>query len=145
MTRRTKVTRHGPSTLGSALLASWPPRSIPGTGLLMVRRRRAGGLVLGVFLLAVVALVIIGLTVRRAALVQNLLSSPVLLVVMVGLVVTGLAWITQIVRTYTLARPRGLDMGHRSAPAYLSSPPCACSSPPRSGSRRTWSTPSAIS
>ena len=68
---------------------------------------------IGVFLLAVVALLIIGFTVRRAWLVQNLLSSPVLLVVMVGLVVTGLAWITQVVRTYTLGRPRGLDTGHR--------------------------------
>ena len=86
---------------------------VPGTGLLMIRRKRAGGLVLGVFLLAVVALVIIGFTARRAALVQNLLSSRVLLVVMVGLVLAALAWMTQIVRTYALARPRGLDPGRR--------------------------------
>ena len=34
--------------------------------------------------------------------VQNLLSSRVLLVVMVGLVLAALAWMTQIVRTYAL-------------------------------------------
>ena len=44
---------------------------------------------------------------------QNLLSSRVLLVVMVGLVLAALAWMTQIVRTYALARPRGLDPGRR--------------------------------
>ena len=33
---------------------------VPGTGLLMIRRKRAGGLVPGVFLLAITALVIIG-------------------------------------------------------------------------------------
>ena len=86
---------------------------VPGSGLLMISRKRAGGLVLGVFLLAVVALVIIGFTARRAALVQNLLSSRVLLVVMVGLVLAALAWMTQIVRTYALARPRVLDPGRR--------------------------------
>ncbi len=68
---------------------------------------------LGVFALAVVALLTIGLTSRRASLVQNLLSSRVLLVVMIGLVLAGLAWITQIVRTYALARPRGLDTSRR--------------------------------
>ena len=114
VTRRTKVTRHGPRTLGSALLATLAAAVVPGTGLLMIRRRRAGALVLGVFLLAVVALVLIGRTARRAALVQNLLSSRVLLVVMVGLIVAGLAWVTQIVRTYALARPRGLDVGRRT-------------------------------
>ena len=109
------VTRHGPPTLGKALLAGTASAVIPGTGLFMIRRRRAGGLVLGVFLLAVVALVSIGFTVRRAALVQNLLSGRVLLVVMIGLVVAGLAWLTQVVRTYTLARPRGRDVGRRVA------------------------------
>jgi polyisoprenyl-teichoic acid--peptidoglycan teichoic acid transferase len=107
------VTRHRPRTLGRALLAAIASAVIPGTGLLMIRRRRAGGLVLGVFLLVVVALAIIGFTIRRTALVQNLLSSRVLLVVMVALIVAALAWITQVVRTYTLARPRGLDVGRR--------------------------------
>ena len=137
VTRRTKVTRHGPRSLGSALLATAAAAVIPGTGLLMIRRRRAGGLVLGVFLLAVVALALIGFTARKAALVQNLLSSRVLFVIMVGLVVAGLAWITQIVRTYALARPRGLDLDAASS-AFSWSRHCACSSPPRSGSRRTW-------
>ncbi len=107
------VTRHGPRSLGKALLATLASAVVPGTGLFMIRRKRAGTLVLGVFLLIVVALLIIGFTVRRAALVQNLLSSRVLLVVMVGLVVAGLAWITQIVRTYALASPRGLGTGSR--------------------------------
>jgi polyisoprenyl-teichoic acid--peptidoglycan teichoic acid transferase len=114
VTRRTKVTRHNPRSFGRAMAAALAGTVIPGTGLLMIRRKRAGGLVLGVFLLAIVALVIIGLTVRKAALAANLLSSRVLLVVMVGLVLAALAWITQIVRTYALARPRGLDPARRT-------------------------------
>ena len=78
----------------------------------MIHRKRAGGLVLGVFLLAVVALVIIALTARGPR-GENLLSSRVLLVVTVGLVLAALAWMTQIVRTYALARPRGLDPARR--------------------------------
>ena len=113
VTRRTKVTRHNPRTFGRAIAATLAGTVIPGTGLLMIRRKRAGGLVLGVFLLAVAALVIIGLTAHKAALLQNLLSSRVLLVVMVGLVLAALAWMTQIVRTYALARPRGLDPARR--------------------------------
>ena len=113
VTRRTKVTRHNPRTFGRAIAATLAGTVIPGTGLLMIRRKRAGGLVLGVFLLAVVALVIIGLTAHKAALLQNLLSSRVLLVVMVGLVLAAVAWMTQIVRTYALARPRGLDPARR--------------------------------
>ncbi len=113
VTRRTKVTRHTRRTFGRAMGATLAATVVPGSGLLMINRKRAGGLVLGVFLLAVVALVIIGFTARRAALVQNLLSSRVLLVVMVGLVLAALAWITQIVRTYALARPRMLDPGRR--------------------------------
>jgi polyisoprenyl-teichoic acid--peptidoglycan teichoic acid transferase len=113
VTRRTKVTRHTRRTFGRAMGAALAATVVPGSGLLMINRKRAGGLVLGVFLLAVVALVIIGFTARRAALVQNLLSSRVLLVVMVGLVLAALAWITQIVRTYALARPRMLDPGRR--------------------------------
>ncbi|HEY0813453.1 MAG TPA: LCP family protein [Pseudonocardia sp.] len=107
------VTRHRPRTLGSALGATLASAVIPGTGLLMIRRRRAGGLVLGVFLLVIAALSIAAFTVRRNALVQNLLSSRVLLLVMAALIVAGLAWITQIARTYALARPRGLDTGRR--------------------------------
>ncbi len=113
VTRHTKITRHGPRTFGRAMAATLAATVVPGTGLLMIRRKRVGGLVLGVFLLAVVALVIIGRTAGKAALVQNLLSSRVLLVVMVGLVLAALAWMTQIVRTYALARPRGLDPGRR--------------------------------
>ena len=78
VTRRTKVTRHTRRTFGRAMGATLAATVVPGSGLLMINRKRAGGLVLGVFLLAVVALVIIGFTARRAALVQNLLSSRVL-------------------------------------------------------------------
>ena len=94
VTRRTKVTRHAPRTFGRAMGATVAAAVVPGSGLLMINRKRAGGLVLGVFLLAIAALAIIGFTARRAALVQNLLSSRVLHVLMVGLVLAALAWIT---------------------------------------------------
>lgn len=105
--------RRAPRTLGRALLATAASTIVPGSGHLMLRRRQTGGLILTVFLLAVVALGIIGLSAGKAALIENALSTRVLVIAAVGLVVAALAWIAVIVRTYLIARPRGLDIGRR--------------------------------
>lgn len=102
-----------PPSPGRALLAALVSTVVPGTGLLMIRRTRGGALVLGVFLLTVLALMLVGLTVRRSALVGNLLSSRVLLIVMGGLVLAGLAWVAQVVHTYAVARPRTMTVGRQ--------------------------------
>jgi len=105
--------RRAPRTLGRALLATAAATVVPGSGHLMLRHRRTGGLILAVFLLAVVALAIVGLSTGRSALIENALSTRVLVIAALGLVVTALAWIAVIVRTYLIARPRGLDVGRQ--------------------------------
>jgi LCP family protein required for cell wall assembly len=71
-------------------------------------------MILGAFLLAIAAVVMLVLTARRSDLLENLLSTRVLTIGAVGLVVAALAWIAVIVRTYLLARPKGLDTGRRA-------------------------------
>ncbi|WP_433279352.1 LCP family protein [Pseudonocardia xinjiangensis] len=100
-----------PRTLGRALLATAAATVAPGSGHLILRRQRTGALILGVFLLLLVALVALGLSARRAELLENLLSTRVLTVVVVGCIVAALAWMAVIVHTYLLARPRKLGVG----------------------------------
>jgi LCP family protein required for cell wall assembly len=102
-----------PRTLGRALLATAAATVAPGSGHLILRRQRTGALILGVFLLLLVALVALGLSARRAELLENLLSTRVLTIIAVGCVVAALAWIAVIVHTYLLARPRKLDVGRQ--------------------------------
>jgi polyisoprenyl-teichoic acid--peptidoglycan teichoic acid transferase len=106
--------RRSPRTLGSALLATAAATVVPGTGHLMLRRRRTGALILGVFLLAVVSLVLLVFTARRSALLTNLLSTRVLVLATAGCLIAAVAWIAVIVRTYLVARPRGLDAGRQA-------------------------------
>jgi LCP family protein required for cell wall assembly len=99
--------RRTPRNMGQALLATLAATVVPGTGHLMLRRRRTGGLILAVFLLTCVSLAMVGLTAGRSTLLENALSSRVLAVAIAGLLVAALAWIAVIVRTYVIARPRG--------------------------------------
>jgi LCP family protein required for cell wall assembly len=105
--------KRSPRTLGGALLATAASTIVPGSGHLILRRRQTGGLILTVFLLAVAAVAIVGLSTGKTALLENALSTRVLVVVSIGLVVAALAWIAVIVRTYLIARPRGLDVGRQ--------------------------------
>lgn len=112
--RRAAAAKRPPRTLGNALLATAAATVAPGSGHLMLRRRRTGALILGVFVLAIVAVALLVLTSSRSDLLQNALSSRVLIVVVIAIVVAALAWISVIVRTYMLARPRGLDTGRQA-------------------------------
>lgn len=93
-------------TLKHALAAAAAATIAPGSGHVMLQRRRTGALILGVFVLAVLAIAMIGLTVPSTRLLENLLSTRVLIVVALACVVGGLAWIGVIIRTYTIGRPR---------------------------------------
>jgi LCP family protein required for cell wall assembly len=106
--------RRSPRTLGSALLATVASTIVPGSGHLILRRRQTGGLILTLFLLAVTAPAIAAVTAGKAALLANALSTRVLMIATVGLIVAALAWIAVIVRTYLIARPRGLDVGRQA-------------------------------
>lgn len=101
-------------SLGTALLATAAATVAPGSGHLILGRKRTGALLLGGFLLIIVALVLIVLNVGREALLQNLLSTRTLYGLAIGLLVVALAWVAVIVRTYLLARPNGLAMGQQS-------------------------------
>jgi LCP family protein required for cell wall assembly len=80
----------------------------------MLRRQRTGALILGVFLLALVFLVALGLSARRSAILENLLSTRVLTIIAIGCVLAALAWMAVIVRTYLLARPSRLAAGQQA-------------------------------
>ena len=106
--------RRRPRTLGLALLATAAATAAPGSGHLMLHRRRTGWLILGPFLLGVVTVVGALATLRRSDLLTPLLSSGGLAVATVVLVAVAVAWIAVIVRTWVLAQPRRLDPGRRA-------------------------------
>ncbi|HXV94657.1 MAG TPA: LCP family protein [Pseudonocardia sp.] len=111
--------RNGPArprrarTLGVALLTTVAATVAPGSGHLMLRRRRTGVLILGAFLLVIAALLAIGLGASRAVLLESLLSTRVLIAVALLCLLAALAWMAVIVRTWVLARPRALGTGQR--------------------------------
>jgi LCP family protein required for cell wall assembly len=80
----------------------------------MLRRQRTGALILGVFLLTLVAIGALGFSARRSAILENLLSTQVLTMITIGCVVAALAWIAVIVRTYLLARPARLGAARQA-------------------------------
>ncbi|MGI9002136.1 MAG: LCP family protein [Pseudonocardia sp.] len=112
--RRGAASRRKPRSLGNALLTTAAATIAPGSGHLLLQRRRTGALILGAFLLAVAVIVGFALTTRRADLIGNLLSTRTLIVGAVGCVLAALVWIAVIVRTYILARPTELDAGRHA-------------------------------
>jgi LCP family protein required for cell wall assembly len=97
--------------LGPALLATAAATIAPGSGHLIVGHKRTGGVILGVFLLIVGAVVVLALNLGRTALLESLISTRNLVILIGVLVVGGLLWIATILRTYLLARPKGLPAG----------------------------------
>jgi polyisoprenyl-teichoic acid--peptidoglycan teichoic acid transferase len=98
-------------SLGQALVATLAATAAPGSGHLILGRRRTGGIILGVFALIVLVLLVVGLNLGRAALLETVLNSRTLVIATIAMIVGGLAWIATIVRTYLLARPAGLAVG----------------------------------
>ncbi|MFC4949323.1 LCP family protein [Pseudonocardia sp. GCM10023141] len=105
--------RRAPRSLGSALLATAAATIAPGTGHLMLRHRRTGGLIFALFLLVGVAFGAATASAGRPALIQNLLSTRTLAIASIGLLLAAAAWVVVIVRTYVIGRPRGLDRGRQ--------------------------------
>lgn len=108
---RDKRTSGTPRTLGSALAATVLATIAPGSGHLLLHRFRTGGLILGTFLIAVGALAWYVLTAGRADLLGTVLSTRMLVIGAVVALGAALAWIAVIVRTWLLAKPKGLDRG----------------------------------
>jgi polyisoprenyl-teichoic acid--peptidoglycan teichoic acid transferase len=99
--------------LGPALLTSVAATVLPGLGHLVLRRTRTGIAILGLFLLAVAALLVLALRADRSTLLSTVLSARLLIAGLVVLVVAALAWMGVIIRTYALARPAALRTGQR--------------------------------
>lgn len=102
-----------PRTLGRALLITAVATVAPGSGHLLIHRRRTGTLILGAFLLGVVAIVALATTLSRREFLENLLSTRVLIVTILVCLMAALTWIAVIIRTYVLAKPPHLGGGYR--------------------------------
>ncbi|MGH3565658.1 MAG: LCP family protein [Pseudonocardia sp.] len=94
-----------PRTLGRALLITAAATVAPGSGHLLIHRRRTGAVILSTFLLGILAIVVLAATLPRSEFLENLLSTRVLIAVILGCLATALAWIAVIIRTYVLSRP----------------------------------------
>ncbi|NMH95687.1 LCP family protein, partial [Pseudonocardia bannensis] len=99
--------------LGQALGITAAATALPGLGHLILRRRRTGGLILGLFGLGIGMLVVAALTMDRSTLLETVLSTRFLGVAAVVSLLAALGWIAVIVRTYLLARPRRMSTGRR--------------------------------
>jgi LCP family protein required for cell wall assembly len=106
--------RRRPRTLGRALLTTAAATVAPGSGHLMLHRRRTGWLILGPFLFLVVALLLLLTTQRRSTLLTPLLSSSGLGLATAGCVLAAVAWIAVIARTWVISQPRGLDSSRKT-------------------------------
>jgi LCP family protein required for cell wall assembly len=106
-------------SLGSALLAAAASTLAPGSGHLLLGHKRTGGVILGIFLLIVGAVVLALLNLGRTTLLESLLSTRNLVVLIGVLVVGGLLWVATILRAYLLARPTGLPVGPQALGAVV--------------------------
>ncbi|WP_114559741.1 LCP family protein [Desertihabitans aurantiacus] len=91
---------------------------VPGVGLIKAGHRRAGGVVLGVFVLALLALAGVALF-ARSALISAVVDPTLLDTVSVLLVLVALAWVAVIVVTHLALRPRGVAGAQRGLGAVL--------------------------
>jgi LCP family protein required for cell wall assembly len=113
-----------PRTLRRALLTAAAATIAPGSGHLLLGRRRSGGVILGLFLVAVITVVVLVVALPRSNLIETVLSTRMLIIGVAACLVAGLAWMFVIVRTYLLARPRRLTAGRRAVGALAVT--CLC-------------------
>lgn len=99
-------------TLGKALLLTLGSAIVPGSGHLALRKR-AGWFLLAVFLLLIGGAVYAGLTFTQDDLLKYALSPQVLLGAIIACAVLAVLWIAVVLRTFALARPRGMRTGGR--------------------------------
>lgn len=98
--------------LGAALGITAASTVAPGSGHLILGRRRTGLPILITYVLAIVALVLLAFL-GRSALIESALSAHVLAAIAVVVLAAALGWIVVIVRTWALARPPGLPTGRK--------------------------------
>lgn len=106
-------------TLTGALVITALSALLPGTGHLILRRRKAGLVLVSLALVGLLVAALTVLLVPRAALVEYALSSRSLAVVIIGCLLAAMAWLVVILRTYDLARPRRLAGGQQAVGAMV--------------------------
>lgn len=99
--------------LGRALLTTAAAAVLPGSGHLLLRRRRPGILILSTFVLLAVGGTVLALREGRSGLLGLALDTRVLLGVEIGCGILAVGWMAVVVRTYVLARPRRIGGGRR--------------------------------
>lgn len=111
-------------TLGKALLLTLSSVVVPGSGHLALRKR-AGWFLLAGFLLLIGAGVYLGLTITQEQLFQYAVSPRVLLGAIIACILLALVWIAVVLRTFALARPRGMRLGGRITATLVVATLCA--------------------
>jgi len=91
---------------------------IPGVGLLRAKHKVAGGIVLGVFVLLICALVY-GVAFDRNRLIASALQSSFLMYLAIGLLVLGLAWVVVITVSHLALRAPHPPTGRRVVGAVV--------------------------
>ncbi|RTL62697.1 MAG: hypothetical protein EKK42_30900 [Pseudonocardiaceae bacterium] len=105
-------------SLGAALGITAASTVAPGSGHLILGRRRTGLPILITYVLAIVAIVLL-VFLGRSALIESALSAHVLATIAVVVLAAALGWIVVIVRTWALARPPGLGTGSKLLGAFV--------------------------
>lgn len=105
--------RHPPRTLKRALLAAAASTLVPGWGHLLLRRRRVGAALLGLFVFGLALVAVLATTLPRAQLLEHLLSTRVLIAAVITCLGIGLTWMAVIVHAYVVGRPRRMRTGQR--------------------------------
>lgn len=111
--RRSLWPQRDPRTLKRALLAAAVSTVAPGAGHLLLRRRVLGAVLLGVFVFGVALIAVLAATLPSAQLLENLLSTRVLIVGALACLVAAVAWMAVIVHAYRVGRPARLRTGQR--------------------------------
>jgi len=104
--------------LGMALLITLGAAVLPGAGHLMLRRR-TGWAILASFLLLVTGAGLFVTKVPRSRLVEYVFSPDMLAVVILGCFVATVSWLAVVLRSYELAKPRGLGTGKQLVGAVV--------------------------
>jgi LCP family protein required for cell wall assembly len=100
-------------SLGRALAAAAASTVAPGSGHLMLSRRRLGAVILGGFVFGAALLVVFAATAPRAQLLETLLSTRVLIAATLICLAVAACWIAVIIHTYLIGRPRRMRTGQR--------------------------------
>ncbi len=122
--------RPRPPSLPRALGLTAVSALLPGTGHLAARRRGAGRLLLGSFLLLLASAAALLVWVPRSRLVQLAVQPDTLRYAMVAGVVLGVTWVLLVLSSYAVTRPRGMGRLQRAFGGLVAAALCVAAAAP---------------